>query len=105
MAEESMTLLETPREGDGGEFDFPWEAVRCFVHELMDEEVASLIGAERYERKEGRTNQRDGVRHRTWDTGVGTIDLALPKLRTGSEASLRKLTETHAEAELELATT
>ncbi len=54
---------------------------------------------------EERANQRDGVRHRTWDTGVGTIDLAIPKLRTGSEASLRKLTETHAEAELELATT
>ena len=50
----------------------------------MEEEVTSLIGAERYERTEERTNQRNGVRHRLWDTRVGTIDLAIPKLRTGS---------------------
>ncbi len=28
--------------------------------------------------------QRNGYRHRTWDTRVGTIDLHIPKLRQGS---------------------
>ncbi len=84
MAEESMTRLETLCKGDEGEIDFLREAVRRFVHDLMEEEVTSLIGAERYERTEKRTNQRNGVRHRPWDTRVGTIDLAIPKLRTGS---------------------
>lgn len=84
MAEESMTRLEAMRKGRDGETDFLREAVRSFVHELMDEEVSALIGAERYERTEERTNQRNGFRHRTWDTRVGSIDLAIPKLRTGS---------------------
>jgi transposase-like protein len=51
---------------------------------MMAEEVAALIGAERYERSEERTNQRNGARHRPFDTRLGTIDLAIPKLRTGS---------------------
>ncbi|MCT1464759.1 transposase, partial [Corynebacterium sanguinis] len=31
-----------------------------------------------------RTNRRNGYRHRDLDTRVGTIDVAVPKLRTGS---------------------
>ena len=31
-----------------------------------------------------RTNVRNGYRVRDWDTRVGTIDLAIPKLRQGS---------------------
>jgi transposase-like protein len=50
----------------------------------MEEEVTAVIGADRYERTDERTTQRNGVRHRRWDTRVGTLDLAIPKLRTGS---------------------
>ena len=53
-------------------------------HELMDEKVPALVGAERYERSEERATQRTGVRHRQWNTRVGTIELAIPKLRQGS---------------------
>jgi putative transposase len=84
MAEDSITLLESIGKGENGENDFLREAVRSFVHQLMDEEVSALIGANRYERTEERTTQRNGCRHRTWDTRVGSIDLAIPKLRTGS---------------------
>jgi len=35
-------------------------------------------------RSEERSNTRDGYRHRDWDTRVGTVDLAIPKLRSGS---------------------
>jgi transposase-like protein len=50
----------------------------------MEAEVSAQIGAERYERNEERVAQRNGHRIRPWDTRVGTIDLAIPKLRTGS---------------------
>ncbi|MCL5958502.1 MAG: IS256 family transposase [Chloroflexi bacterium] len=84
MAEDRMTLLDVLRKEDGREIDFLREAVRCFVHELMDEEVKVRVGADRYERTEERTTYRNGVRHRLWDTRVGTLDLAIPKIRTGS---------------------
>ena len=79
-----MASVELLCKGKGEEFDFLREAVRHFVHELMEEEVTALIGAGRYERTEERTNQRNGVRHRQWDTRAGTFELAIPKLRTGS---------------------
>ena len=79
-----MTAVERLCKEQGGEFDFLREAVRQFVHELMEEEVTALIGAGRYERTEERSTHRNGVRHRQWDTRVGTVDLAIPKLRSGS---------------------
>lgn len=79
-----MALLESLRKGDSPGLDFVREAVSVFVHELMAEEVGAVVGAGRYERSEERTTQRNGVRHRPWDTRVGTVDLAIPKLRTGS---------------------
>ena len=84
MAEERTRAVELLCKGQGGELDFLREAVRQFVHELMEEEVRALVGAGRYERTEERTTYRNGVRHRQWDTRVGTLDLAIPKLRSGS---------------------
>ncbi len=40
-------------------------------------------GAGYEERSDERVNSRNGDRHRPWDTRVGTIDLAVPKLREG----------------------
>lgn len=77
-----MALLAALRNGE--EFDFLREGLRLFLHELMEMEVSATIGAERYERTEERTNQRNGTRHRPFDTRLGSIDLAIPKLRTGS---------------------
>ena len=51
---------------------------------LMDEEVVAACGAEYRERSEGRVNSRNGHWHRPWYTRVGSIDLAIPKLREGS---------------------
>lgn len=51
----------------------------------MDVEVSAQIGAGHGERApDVRTAQRNGYRDRVWDTRVGTVDLAIPKLRTGS---------------------
>jgi hypothetical protein len=43
-----------------------------------------LIGAERHERTGERTAYRNGTRTRTWDTRMGTIELAIPKVRPGT---------------------
>jgi len=71
-------LLE---EHDG---DILREGVRVLAQALMDTEVTALVGAERHERSEDRTGYRNGSRLRSWDTRVGTIDLAIPKVRTGT---------------------
>jgi putative transposase len=61
------------------------ESVAFMVRELIEAELAARIGAEHGERApERRTTQRNGYRCRDWDTRVGTIELAIPKLRRGS---------------------
>lgn len=60
------------------------EGVRVLAQALMDTEVTALVGAERHERSEDRTGYRNGTRGRSWDTRVGTVDLAIPKVRPGS---------------------
>jgi hypothetical protein len=61
------------------------ESIAWLVAELMDAEVATLVGAELGERAPGRrTTQRNGYRPRVWDTRVGQLELAIPKLRAGS---------------------
>jgi transposase-like protein len=60
------------------------ESVLLVLGELMEAEVAELAGAERYEHTPTRIAQRNGYRPRAWDTRVGTLDLAIPRLRSGS---------------------
>jgi putative transposase len=60
------------------------EGIRVLSQALMKTEVAGLIGAERHERTGERTAYRNGTRLRTWDTRVGTIELAIPKVRPGT---------------------
>jgi transposase-like protein len=60
------------------------EGIRVLSQALMETEVAGLIGAERHERSGDRTAYRNGTRLRTWDTRMGTIELAIPKIRPGT---------------------
>src|SRR5829696_5494126 len=60
------------------------EGIRVLSQALMESEVAGLIGADRHERTPERTGHRNGYRMRTWDTRVGTIELAIPKVRPGT---------------------
>jgi transposase-like protein len=55
-----------------------------FVEALMGADADAICGAPYGERSEERTNTRNGYRRRTWDTRVGSIELAIPKTRTGS---------------------
>ena len=54
------------------------------LQDLVDAEAAAVIGAQRYERTPERTNRRNGTRPKTVATTAGEVELAIPKLRTGS---------------------
>ncbi len=60
------------------------ELLATFIHTLMGAEADALCGAAYGQRSTERTNQRNGYRHREFDTRAGTLDLAIPKLRQGS---------------------
>ncbi|WP_084707186.1 IS256-like element IS1407 family transposase, partial [Mycobacterium celatum] len=55
-----------------------------FIQALMSAEADALCGAGYGERSEARTNRRNGYRPRDFDTRAGTIEMAIPKLRSGS---------------------
>ena len=58
--------------------------VQEFAEALMGAEADALCGAGYGERSLERVNRRNGYRERGWDTRVGSIELAIPKLREGS---------------------
>jgi len=58
--------------------------VKTFADALMSAEADALCGAGYGERSAERTNSRNGYRAREWDTRAGTVELAIPKLRSGS---------------------
>ena len=61
------------------------ESVAWVLAEFMGAEVSTQIGAELGERAPGeRTSQRNGYRPRNWSTRAGEVELAIPRLRTGS---------------------
>jgi putative transposase len=72
------------KDEQGAEPQFLRDGLRLLAQELMDAEVTEAIAAAPYERTDKRVTSRNGVRDREWDTRVGTIELAIPKLRQGS---------------------
>ena len=65
----------------GSDQDLLREMLAFVAARMMDVEVESLTGAAHGERSAERTNQRNGYRTREWHTGVGTVPVAIPKLR------------------------
>jgi putative transposase len=60
------------------------QAVVWLAQELMEAEVSQAAGAGYGERQPDRVARRNGYRERAWDTRVGSIELAIPRLRSGS---------------------
>ena len=60
------------------------EMVKAFAEELMSAEADDACGAAWGTRSPERTNSRNGYRSRDFDTRAGSIELAVPKLRSGS---------------------
>jgi putative transposase len=58
--------------------------VKQFAETLMSAEADTMCGAGYRERSNERVNSRNGYRSRDWDTRVGSVELAIPKLRSGS---------------------
>lgn len=54
------------------------------LNALLSADADAVCGAEYGRPSPDRTNSRNGYRHRDLDTRVGTIDVAIPKLRQGS---------------------
>jgi putative transposase len=54
------------------------------LNALLSADADAVCGAEYGRPGPDRTNSRNGYRHRDLDTRVGTIDVAIPKLRQGS---------------------
>ncbi len=86
MAEDRMALLEMLRKATAdGDTDFLREGVRVLAQAVMEAEVSELTGLAKGERDpDRRLTHRNGYRDRRWDTRVGTIDLAVPRVRDGS---------------------
>ena len=55
-----------------------------FIDTLMLAEADAVCGAGHGERSPERSNVRNGYRHRDFDTRAGSLEVAIPKLRSGS---------------------
>ena len=86
MADTSMALLETLRKATAtGDVDLLREGVRVLAEAIMEAEVTELTGLPKGERDpERRLTSRNGYRERRWDTRVGSVELAIPRVRDGS---------------------
>jgi transposase-like protein len=60
------------------------DLLTTFVNALLSAQADAVCGAGYGERTPERVNSRNGYRRRDLDTRVGTLDVAVPKLRTGS---------------------
>jgi len=69
---------------DRAEPDLLRSMMKMFVQSIMAAEADAICGAPYRERDEDRVNTRNGYRPREWDTRTGTMELAIPKLRSGS---------------------
>ena len=79
---DALEWLRKHLDDDGS--DLLRDMVKVFAERLMAAEVDALCNASYGEITPDRMNSRNGLRHRDFDTRVGTIDLAIPKLRSGS---------------------
>ncbi len=85
MASTSMeTSAWMRKQLEGADPELLRELVQSVVEQLMAAEAQAVCRAEYGERTPERVNARNGYRFRDWDTRVGSIDLAIPKLRQGS---------------------
>src|SRR3954471_23946996 len=81
MTDERLPLIELlQKAGDG---DFLRSVAEAVLQLLMEADVEGLIGAARHGRTAERQTYRNGYREGALDTRLGTLQLRIPKLRTG----------------------
>jgi len=82
MTEDRMALVELAEKYADG--DLLRELGQLVLQRLMEAEADGRCGAGLHERSPDRVNHRNGYRERALETRLGTLDLKIPKLRTGS---------------------
>lgn len=58
--------------------------LQMVINQLLSADADAVIGAEWGRPAPDRVTQRNGYRHLDLDTRVGTVDVAVPKLRSGT---------------------
>jgi putative transposase len=85
-----MTKMIVPRDAEldhdflGDPSDPLKQLLARALRGAIDMEFEQHVGAQRYERGEGRVDHRNGTRTRRLDTRMGTVDLEIPRLRNGT---------------------
>lgn len=82
MTDDRLPLAELAAKS--GDPDFLRTIAGSVLQLIMEADVDGLIGAGRYERGESRQTWRNGYRDRSLDTRLGTLNLKIPKMRSGS---------------------
>jgi putative transposase len=77
-----LRLMESLRTADG--IELVRVLAQRILQELIEAEATAHIGAEPGEHTETRTTMRNGRREKVLTTQAGDLDLAIPKVRTGS---------------------
>ncbi len=90
---DALEWLRKQLDGDGD--DLLREMVREFGQRLMAAEVDALTGASWGEVSAERVNHRNGYRTRPFDTRVGSIELAIPKLRRTRQSRDARVATSH----------
>ena len=85
VTDSNMNVVDLLRKQiESTDIDLLRELLLTVVSLLMGADADAMCGAAHGERSADRINHRNGYRTRRWDTRVGTIELPIPKLRTGS---------------------
>ncbi len=85
MTERNVDLMDVVRnalESDHG--DVLRELLVEVIRLALDADVSAVCGAEYGERTDKRVNSRNGYRRRPLETRLGTLEVAIPKLRKGT---------------------
>lgn len=64
--------------------DLMRDLLQTMINALLSADADAVVGAEWGKPSPDRLTQRNGYRHRPLDTRVGTVDVAVPKLRSGT---------------------
>ena len=64
--------------------DLMRQMLATFINTLLSADADAVCGAGWGQVSDARLTQRNGYRHRDLDTRTGTLDVAIPKLRSGT---------------------